>query len=103
MNTNQLFIFLFLSLIFFIFCDYITTYYAILKFGAIELNPLYSLCDGFRNFMILKTVFTVIALFLTFLMRNVFRDSLILSLIILNIIYGLVILSNLYQLTHEIF
>lgn len=99
---NKLFPFLFISLIFFILIDYISTYYAVIYLKATELNPLYLICGDFKGFMLLKTCFTGVGLIMMILIRNSFMRSALLSLTVLNILYGLIVISNMYQIGCEL-
>ena len=99
---NRMFPSLFILLIIFVFIDYITTYYGVGILQAIELNPLYSLCGNLFNFMIVKTILTSLCFIGLFILEKEFPYYSILTLIFLNVLYAIAIISNIYEIGNEI-
>jgi len=94
---NKLIVSLFLFLSILIGMDYLTTYYALSFLNAIELNPLYQLCN-INIFFIIKTLITGTGLVGILYFMKKHQTTVLTSLIILNMLYLSIIISNLYQL-----
>jgi hypothetical protein len=87
-------LFLFLSIL--IVLDYLTTYYGLCYLNAIELNPIYYICNNITIFFIIKTLLTVIGLLGILYFSKEHRLTVTASLIGLDTFYLIIILSNLY-------
>jgi hypothetical protein len=87
-------LFLFLSVL--ITLDYLTTYYGLCYLNAIELNPLYALCNNITIFFIIKSLSTGIGLLGILYFFKEHRLTVTISLVSLDVFYLVIILSNLY-------
>jgi len=96
MNKVIVSLFLFLSIL--ISMDYMTTFYALSFLNAMELNPIYQACNDINTFFLIKTLITGIGLMCLIYFMRTHRTAVFTSLVILNIMYLPVIISNLYQL-----
>lgn len=96
MNNKLSVLFILLGIL--ICLDYLTTYISIIKLGAIELNPIFKMCNNLYMFFSIKFIITLIGLYILYYYRHSLEHSVYVSLIILNILYICVVLSNLNQM-----
>jgi len=89
---------LFISLMILAILDTITTYIAIQFYGGIELNPLYVLCGSLMIFLTVKIILTTNCLYIIYYLRRTHYKMTFGALLLLNILYSGVIISNINQL-----